>query len=272
MFIDCSKIAKAKTDAAVINELSDQTGGRFCRHNDRKPLTPFSLERLLARFLVSNRAWYIVALPIANRRCVQRFMNNISGLIDLAAVGLIGQKAGFATPLDQQIKQVLEVVGSALKETSESRREAQKDAIIKEEEAQEEAMAKVDRAERIKRGIWHDGRLDCVAGNGVMSELGLGEEELTENDTVMSIAQVETPSSNASTDPLLVDPLAIKSAIVQKQASEVDAERDYTESLPILVLDNFTQKTNTKPEIWNVLAEWAAGLVENKVGTCNAVF
>jgi len=191
-------------------------------------------------------------------------MSSISGLIDLAAVGLIGQKAGFATPLDQQIKQVLEVVGSALKETSESRREAQKDAIRKAEEVREQAMAKVDRTERIKRGIWHDGRLDCIAGNGVMSELGLGEEELTENDTGMAIQQVETPSSIGTT-PLLVDPIATKSAMMQKQASEVDAERDYTESLPILVLDNFTQKGNTKAEIWNVLAEWAAGLVENKV-------
>lgn len=191
-------------------------------------------------------------------------MSSISGLIDLAAVGLIGQKAGFATPLDQQIKQVLEVVGSALKETSESRREAQKDSIRKEEELREAATAKADRAERLKRGIWHDGRLDCIAGNGVMSELGLGEEEMTENDAEMSILQVEA-SSPSSTPPLLVDPVALKSAMMQKQASEVDAERDYTESLPILVLDNFTQKGNTKAEIWNVLAEWAAGLVENKV-------
>jgi hypothetical protein len=57
----------------------------------------------------------------------------------------------------------------------------------------------------------------------------------------------------------------VQPTLLAKQVSEVDAERDYTESLPILVLDNFTQKTNTKTEIWNVLAEWGAGLVENKV-------
>ena len=190
-------------------------------------------------------------------------MNNVSGLIDLAAVGLIGQKAGFATPLDQQIKQVLEVVATALKETSESRREALKDDLRHQEEVQQRREGKVKRTRLIEKGLWHDGRLDCIAGNGVMSELGFGEEEMTEKDSVVPVmnATVEpTPTTN------LVDSAAIHSALVQKQASEVDAERDYTESLPILVLDNFTQKTNTKPEIWNVLAEWAAGLVENKVG------
>lgn len=35
LFIDCSKIAKAKTDAAVINELADQTGKSL----SQRPLT-----------------------------------------------------------------------------------------------------------------------------------------------------------------------------------------------------------------------------------------
>jgi hypothetical protein len=184
-------------------------------------------------------------------------MSNVSGLIDLAAVGLIGQKAGFATPLDQQIKQVLEVVAAALKETSESRREAQQHSVEQLKEAELKAQADLRRAERIQRGGWHDGRLDCIAGNGIMSELGFGEEELGENDMTQA---TETSLMNTQMADVQVQP-----TLLAKQVSEVDAERDYTESLPILVLDNFTHKTNTKTEIWNVLAEWGAGLVENKV-------
>lgn len=36
--------------------------------------------------------------------------------------------------------------------------------------------------ERIQEGLWHDGRIDAVCGNGVMSELGVGIERFREAD------------------------------------------------------------------------------------------
>ena len=37
-------------------------------------------------------------------------------------------------------------------------------------------------AEKIREGIWHDPRLDCIAGNGVISELGVGDESFGRDD------------------------------------------------------------------------------------------
>jgi hypothetical protein len=54
LFIDCSKIAKAKSDAAVISELADQTGGRLCTLVNCRILIFFAVDRLLARFLVGH--------------------------------------------------------------------------------------------------------------------------------------------------------------------------------------------------------------------------
>jgi hypothetical protein len=106
----------------------------------------------------------------------------MNGLIDLASMGLIGQKAGFSTPIDQQLRSMLDIVASSLKDVSahglEHRRKAQ-------EHAQDEVLIAINEAhemQQIKLGVWHDGRLDCVAGNGIMSELGLGIERVSEND------------------------------------------------------------------------------------------
>lgn len=211
--LDCSKIAKAKTDTALVNELASQTG------------------------------YY----PVFS------FMNQFSGLIDLAAVGLIGQKAGFATPVDQQLKQVLEVVGASLKDISDHNREERVKAVEHQKERAERKREEAERSRLIALGAWHDGRIDCVAGNGIMSELGFGVEDISERDT-------EEQVSMAATSALV--PTAVTTPMTP---SEVDQERDFVQSLPILILDNFTQKAAGKTELWSVLAEWGANLVENKV-------
>lgn len=212
--LDCSKIAKAKTDTALVNELASQTG------------------------------YY----PVFS------FMNQFSGLIDLAAVGLIGQKAGFATPVDQQLKQVLEVVGASLKDISDHNREERIKAVEHQKERAERKREEAERSRLISLGAWHDGRLDCVAGNGIMSELGFGVEDISERDTQ---GEVEASATSA-----LLPVVAPTTAVTP---TEVDQERDFVQSLPILVLDNFTQKAAGKTELWSVLAEWGANLVENKV-------
>ena len=192
-------------------------------------------------------------------------MGSISNMIDLAALGLIGQKAGFATPVDQQLKQVLEVVGTALKDISMSERK-QRDAEEQERtQAAEREQERRHRQELIRRGGWHDGRLDAIAGNGVMSELGFGMEELTGDDLSAStaiagvdVAGLEVPS-DAKIQDMKMEP------IKRDSAAETDKELEFIDSLPILVLDNFVQKASTKTELWNVLAEWGASLVENKI-------
>jgi hypothetical protein len=193
-------------------------------------------------------------------------MGSISNMIDLAALGLIGQKAGFATPVDQQLKQVLEVVGTALKDISVGERK-QRDAEEHERlQAAEREQEKRRRQELIRRGGWHDGRLDAVAGNGVMSELGFGMEGLSSDDLSASnsVAGVDVAGLEVPTDAKIQD-MTTEQHIKNDSAAETDKELDFIDSLPILVLDNFVQKANTKTELWNVLAEWGASLVENKI-------
>ncbi|WVR05409.1 hypothetical protein IAU60_002424 [Kwoniella sp. DSM 27419] len=236
LVIDCAEIAKAKNDKNLLDALADQTG------------------------------YY----PVFS------FMSSLSGLIDLAAVGLIGQKAGFSTPIDQQLRQVLEVVGGALKDVSTHAQQAHQEDV---QDAKDHAEAVVERERRrrlIARGGWHDGRMDCIAGNGAMSELGVGDEPYLESDLDAASPpliddnapiQGEAVPPTVASLPMMSSPSPEEAAAKAAQAAataDLDAESEQIKSLPIVVLKNFAQKT-AKGDLWNVLAEWGASLVENKV-------
>jgi hypothetical protein len=68
LVIDCAEIAKAKTDGQLVSALADQTGE------------------------------YTATLTVAACSCLSgyypvfSFLSSLNGLIDLASVGLIGQK------------------------------------------------------------------------------------------------------------------------------------------------------------------------------------
>ena len=64
-------------------------------------------------------------------------MNN---LIDIATVGLIGQKAGLSTSIEEQVKEMLEVVGTGLKGVS-TRKKQSADREVKRLEVQELSYA-----------------------------------------------------------------------------------------------------------------------------------
>ncbi|WWD16211.1 hypothetical protein CI109_100637 [Kwoniella shandongensis] len=237
LVIDCAEIAKAKNDAGLVSALADETG------------------------------YY----PVFS------FMSSLSGLIDLAAVGLIGQKAGFSTPLDQQLRQMLEIVGGALKDVSVHAQQHHKEKIQGEKNKVEMDAERERRRQLIARGGWHDGRLDCVAGIGPMSELGLGDEPFLENDLDQAIVPLmddNAPIHGEAVPPTAVSLQAIGNAQLEEAAAakaakaaataDLDAESELIKSLPIVVLKNFAQKT-AKGDLWNVLAEWGASLVENRV-------
>lgn len=133
----------------------------------------------------------------------------------------------------------------------------------------------------VVRGGYHDGRLDCIAGNGIMSELGFGDEPISDDD-------LEAPApplldDTAPIDGEAVPPtkeslhLAIPTLPIipggpgspstegeLKRAEELDAESEMIKSLPIVVFKNFASKS-AKGDSWNVLAEWGASLIENKI-------
>lgn len=145
------------------------------------------------------------------------------------------------------------MVGTALKGVSSSHRAAIQRQVrnhkLQEVEHQNEARTR----ERIRQGTWHDGRLDCVAGNGVMSELGIGDELMGDDDV-----EEEVVTSNASDK--------------AEHVEETDRKRKITEdleavgSLPIVMIRNYAAKVgSSREELLEVLAQWAAMLAENQV-------
>jgi hypothetical protein len=190
-------------------------------------------------------------------------LSSLNNLIDLAAVGLIGSKAGFSTPVDQQLRSILETVAVSLKDTSTRTRKRHQASIVHSIDQAEIREERERIRERIVRGGYHDGRLDCVAGNGIMSELGFGDEPISEDD--MLAAPTPLMDDTAPIHGEAVPPTkASLVGIVPSETSSLDEESEIIKTLPIVVLKNFATKS-AKGDSWNVIAEWGASLVENKI-------
>lgn len=156
--------------------------------------------------------------------------------------------AGFSQTLDEQLKQVLDVIALALKRINTTRI-AKADAIrtMNEERIihqQDEAF----RREKIRRGTWHDARMDSVVGNDFMSDSGLTDEDYWE----------EGEEFNAA--------LALPAAPAVANGNTEEDLSDPYENLPIVVLKNYDAKGAAKREdVLNALANWSGALIENQV-------
>lgn len=150
---------------------------------------------------------------------------------------------------------MLSVVRTALKSVHSSHQRDVQREIRRQAQAEESARLASVKLEKIQRGTWHDGRLDCVAGNGVMCELGIGDELMDDDDAVA-----------------FTRPEGEKEEEKEKRQNEQDAKKkqkgkaelEAVGSLPIVVIRNFAARGSNREEIYDVLAEWAASLVENQ--------
>lgn len=203
LVIDCAELQRADSDMRLLDMLSKQTG-----------------------------YWPVFT-----------FLKSMNHLIDLASVGLIGQNAGLSTSLPDQVRQVLEVVGTALHSISSSRNEQARHDHESAIQAEEEVRAAERVQELIRRGIWHDPRMGAVAGGGVIAELGVGDEPFNERDEDFVIY---SPKTEAPTAKRGYDLSGLKAV----------------NTLPIVVLKNYT--ANGKEEVMGVFAKWAAALVEEQ--------
>ncbi|KAG5651523.1 hypothetical protein H0H81_008335 [Sphagnurus paluster] len=179
------------------------------------------------------------------------FLNSLNNLIDLVSFGLIGQKAGLSSSLAEQLRQILTVVGTGLKGVGSSHRAAIERQIerIEYEEVHQEAEGR--RKEKVRRGIWHDGRLDCVAGNGIICELGIGDEPMLAGDEIALIHDIDDKQS------------VNQEAKIKKQGAK---ETETIRALPIVVIRNYAMKIGSgQEELLIVLAQWIANLTENQV-------
>lgn len=204
LVIDCADLQRAGSDIRLIDTLSKQTG-----------------------------YWPVFT-----------FLKSMNNLIDLASVGLIGQNAGLSTSLPDQVRQILEVVGTALRSVSSTRNKQAHHDRESAIQAEEEVRAAERVQQLIRRGIWHDPRMGAIAGGGVIAELGVGDEPFDERDEdyVIYSSKTETPTA--------------------KRGGSDSSGFETVNTLPIVVLKNYT--ANGKEEVMGVFARWAAALVEEQ--------
>ncbi|GAA5941719.1 hypothetical protein JCM10213_008106 [Rhodosporidiobolus nylandii] len=192
------------------------------------------------------------------------FASTLNSWIDLAAMGLIGQKAGFSSTVDTQLKAILEVTSSSLSSIASSSRARAalalaNNATRKEFQHEREAIAEQLRTDGVR-----DGRLDTVSGNGVLAELGGGLEEppAGADKAVVEGEKVEIVGPRSAS----FVKEASRAAKDQAEGKEADLPAGAVERLPVVVIKGFSGKGEAKQEmLYDVLSEWAAVLVENQV-------
>lgn len=153
--------------------------------------------------------------------------------------------------------------------------------------------------DNVRIGNIHDGRLDCVAGNGVMSELGMGvEPEPHDYASLLEAAGVSSGNvmaptlaedgegmhSTSSNVPAkqklrpgeysqLYGPASMAKAIAAMEPfdpalEEGKASTADLDQIPVVVIKGFDEKdagSKGHEVLYSGMADWAAALVENKV-------
>ncbi|KAG2149305.1 RNA12 protein-domain-containing protein [Suillus clintonianus] len=220
LVIDCAELNRATSDTRLVSALAQQTG----------------------------------------YRPVFAFLNSVNNMVDIATVGLIGQKAGFTSSLEDQLKRILEVTGTALKKVNHSLRASAQRTVKAAQDAEARQAEEARTRARIRAGTWHDPRLDCVAGNGIISELGVGDELLDGADgefTSFDAMEKDVGNSNGGGEKT-----SEELARQHRNAEDVQAVR----TLPIVVIKNYAARGGAyKEELLSVLAHWAASLAENQI-------
>lgn len=160
-----------------------------------------------------------------------------------------------STSTSDQLRQILSVVTSALKSVSSSHKRSIQHDIEREERRRLREAEKERCRKEILQGRWHDGRIDCVAGNGLISELGVGVEKF-ESDV-----EEREGDGNGNVNGWMTEQ--------KRQGVKAKEDVDATPSaLPIVVLKNYGTTSTVsavREEMLDVLSQWAAALAENHV-------
>lgn len=159
---------------------------------------------------------------------------------------LIFHSAGLSSSLSDQLKEVLSATETALKGVTASHRAAIQRQIKNDQQREASRIQAERRRNQIRQGVWHDGRLDCVAGNGIMSELGIGDERFDEADAMSFTTKEHTEN--------------------EEKTGRYQQHFDTVNALPIVMIRNYATKIGSdREELLNVLAQWAASLAEKQV-------
>ncbi|KAG8733505.1 mitochondrial escape protein 2 [Ceratobasidium sp. 423] len=200
--IDCAKIMNAPNDSGIIRELAKQTG-----------------------------YWPYFS-----------FLTSLNNMIDLASVGLIGQKAGFSTTTETQLRDILNIAATALRRVREAHeRSTSRDA---------------ERAHIISR---RRARNSSRTAGPVATALFQDIPAETKSNKLTASA---TDEKSTQLPPL---PNFPERAPAPAPAASRGGLEEALDDLPIVLITNYQPQGAKREELLNVLAEWAAKLVEDKV-------
>ncbi|KAJ7697118.1 RNA12 protein-domain-containing protein [Mycena olivaceomarginata] len=155
------------------------------------------------------------------------FLGSIHHLIDLASVGLIGQKANLSSTLPEQVREMLAVVRRSLKHVKSSHQRYTIRQIRGRARVEDSEHIHAARSERFNAERGMMGGSTALRGTGSWRNSASATSAWDDNKSKAEIAAAE--------------------------------------GLPIVVLRNFDARGSSREEIYDVLAEWAAGLVENQL-------
>ena len=163
-----------------------------------------------------------------------------------------------SSSLEDQFKQILDVVGTGLVRVNADHRKQHRYAVRRAHVAELQKEEQVRVETRIREGRWHDGRIDCVAGNGVMSELGVGDE-------LFNDAEVDSASISETSEKALEVKKTEEEELKRRQKSAEDLQA--VEAMPIVVIKGFESKGGgpSREILLNVLAQWSAKLAQTQV-------
>ena len=172
-----------------------------------------------------------------------------------------------SSSLTDQLKDILDVVARGLSRGNASQRVRREKAARQAERKAEKAKEEEAIRSRIERGLWHDGRVDAVCGNGVMSELGVGIEPFrdSEADPLPSVPSGNSAEGEKGEQERKAEDTNDVENLKQKQKRSEDIQT--IETMPVVIIKNFESKGGgaRKEELLNVLATWAASIAENQV-------
>lgn len=252
--IDCTEIYKAGTDTGIVSSLASQTG-----------------------------YWPMFS-----------FLSSMNSLIDLASVGLIGQKAGFSTTVEEQMKEILEVSAGALAQVStdlKTRIEKEKKAHPSKSKprivvpqtlstVQQSTEEKAEGSNQQEVGATVvDGKEEGKEGSMITKAVSSSVTVVSSSVSAVGSA-VQSGVVGASHE---FQGLLGKAGLSGDKSEEGKDDIDWALSahnpggiprildesinaLPVVILSGFEAKNAGKKEdLLDVIAAWAASLVENKV-------
>lgn len=182
---------------------------------------------------------------------------------------IYSREAGLSSSLNDQLKQILDVVGRGLSRVNTSHHTQQErqsqQAELKQNRSKENTIIR----EKIEKGLWHDGRIDAICGNGIMSELGMGIERFTEADADTRPPAVLPEDVISEKGEKPSESREDRQAEEAKQKQQRAENLHSVESMPVVIIKGFDSKGggSRKAELLDVLSQWAASLAEGQVCT-----